>query len=1388
MKEDTEGDTSIHATPADLLASPFDCRLPLISVLAHVFSQAIAYAHITHQEALNVITFMLSIHPIHLHEQLFTTFLHLGVLEAVPQTSYFRVAAFHTAHGIFTPITSCYSPTCLPRLPSCYAPTCPNRQHLHHSSLAKPTHSWLQQIPRHILEKSYRHELMRQAAIVDLLRMEQNYLADLKVLDTVYAPAILTTNTLTATYRISFFNLLFGNHEDIIKMHQQFCLDVLHAGQQPNQVLFHHIGKLIYAHVHQVFDTYVYYTANHIKAAYALRMERRRNHAFDQWLDTLDGSSSTRRLDLSHFLTLPTLWIGKFRMLVGAILKRTPATFTIDHAELLDCLGLLHDLLTTMNDAANQATLDTRRVHVMTTLSEALDASLWSLTCIEAHQAVFPHAAILEKDGHAGFRQQPTFTPTSVSSASLMACHVFLFDHMLFIAQPKTSTASSTKASTMLPITTLPNTSASTAGQSSQTVLPTGDPSPSLPGDTKSKPSSALPPSTATIAKSGPSHISNLMDDYVLVTKPIPLSALLFSEDLVRPMPPTTPCPVAPSEAARASAKTQPPSPDPDSQSPLIQRLSRHVSTRLSSLKKRPSFLSHASPVGPVPVSSKSTPVPHASDPVFASQKRITRNRRSYTNDPFMTMPTHLSSKFTSHKAKPAFAGCEPTRAPSSPTPSLAPDDLVSSLSSMSKKQHLLASSSKLRQRLRASMRWSSGPVYTYQQHTSTILLESLSSTGQPPLLPRRRLSVPELSNFSSSTHHPSPSLSVHHPGSATPNPGTPPRTRQTHHAFTLPSMKARPVSVYVTSPNTPLSSASETDGPLDQPQAPARHDLLHPHRHSAHLLNDIHHHISFAMSTPTASPTPSTNASRASSISDIAINSVDDLTTCQLQFCHAAWTDTTYQLTFDSPVERQEWYDTIQHLRALHHQPCTLIPLWEQPQPPPEPLDPPIDHPPLVLDLSPPTQPTMTSSCSTQRRSNNTNQRSFHRLSSVVSSLTTALPNPVSPKFTKASWSPVHCALPFETSQGEKMMALGTQNGVWIGMQQGMSGTEASHGLVRVMPIQGCHRLVLLDRTLVAMSKTTTDKCLLAAYPLDADPDRTLDSISTTSDLDDSPFKKPHQSHHRFHRLHSYQSAKKWYMVKRSGVIAMVVGNLYQQPVLIYLASYGDHVMVVVAVSKKGSGDAPQFKKVKEYLVNLKDPSQVYLHDNFIYVQSSKHGVVRMQPSRRRESRVQWESIYQGPCLRYVHLAPDHGLVVTTTSAHPVVLAMPPSTSDSSAASSVSGVAGTIHKKPLQSFDFEARIYSVSLVYPYLIAFGLTLVEVWDAEKATLLQVIHQPRLSCLCDTSLCTTEDKPPVILVGPAGKKKHGDAEQPYQIYQLDVTDTRHSPSHLYSLLES
>ncbi|CAO3589319.1 unnamed protein product [Absidia cylindrospora] len=943
--------------------------------------------------------------------------------------------------------------------------------------------------------------------------MEQSYLADLHILDEIYSKPLLSSSCVPESYCDSFHMLLFGNYQLLSKLHQHFCIELVQHCQNTNQILFGKVGNTIQQHIQNLVDPYIQYTGNHIRSSYALRMERRRNPSFCRFVDSQNGQPRTRRLSLGHFLSAPTLWIGKYRMLVEALAKRS-SELPEDKAVLQQCVISLQNLLSKMNQAATDAGHDTRRAHVTACLALSIPSYYSLLTDTTAgwsHQWIFPYDAKLLHEGKM-WLQRSTVSP--LPTTTMIQCHAFLFDHMLFIAQAE--------------------------------------------------------------------KMIDGMEEYTLVGKPIPLAAFVWMDD----------------EQYNHYSTS----------SPLIHRLSRQLSSKLSvkpstiwsTIRRTPSTTFQSPPPIDTLSSSKSTPV---------------------VSPQMSPSPAHQS----------------------------------------------LGSASRLRRRLRTN-RWSSGPVYTHSSsaiHTLTV--------PSPDQQLNRRQSVPELSFYNNTTEN-----NVNH---AKPN------------GQNTISGK-RKISI---SPLTPIENGKRSSS-------------------------------SYSSTTTTTTTTTTSSSSSSSSSSQTASHDTnarettpplgpgDNKSRC-IQFAHSGSIETPYMLEFDDTQSCQLWRDAINTALSLIQPQYSLSPIWEQ-----------------ASRISP------KKLAQAQQRDE---ASSFKRLSSSpwssISTSTTSPPVSSSSTVTPRRKSDpdedlhniqIHCAFPYSTSNGDRMIALGTQNGVWVGSEHELTGTDTvtdDVGLTQIIPTHPCHRLVMINGMLVAMTHNPKHKYSLVAYPL-------LDS--NTGDENQKQQGKTQEG---------AAPEKKWCVVKRDWVISMAVGRLYQQTVLVYLTRYGAHILAVVAIPRT---HAPWFRKVKEYTVRLKDANNISIHDNALYIQSNKYGVESIVPSRKRETSVHWQNISRSPCIAYIPLSTGHGLV-TSSGIWRVNL---PSSSTSSATlyTSNNGTAtASTCNDPTQRnnvplFEFESRMSSASLDYPFVIAFGLSLIEVWNIELNKLVQIFHSPNLGLLYDSDQAMIDSK--------------------------------------------
>ncbi|CAO3623866.1 unnamed protein product [Cunninghamella blakesleeana] len=1186
---------------------------PFLSQLAKVFVKSFAYAHVTRKEALNIIGFMLSNYPTTVHEQLLETFIQLKLLQHIPSSIYYRILSTDI-NGVFTPILQCYSHTCNSRnvRQSCYSPTCSQK---YISEFKQTTNSWLEHIPKNILEKTHRHEILRQAALADLLRMEQTYVSDLNILENVFAKPLLKSTCINENYRITFQKLLFGNYKSILKAHLQFIKILIQQSQKKNYIFFENVGKIISEHIDTIIEPYIIYTGNHIHSTYVLKKEIQRNSAFALFLELTIHSSNTRRLDISHFLTAPTLYIGKFRMLVEAIVKRTPSA-SEDLPILKNCVSTLHNLLLKMNETATEAGYMARRTQVMTSLINSPSARLFG-----CNKASFPPHVKLLCEGKINLHRSNLY---GLSTSSTVPCQAFLFDHMLFLTQSK---------------------------------------------------------------------MNNNLEDYTLITKPIPLAAMICLNE----------------ENLHLSQL-----------SPflLIHRLSRHVASKLAN--------------------------------------RSSGFKNNYNNN---NNSSPLLSPSTSTPVDTIFSKELGTRSMTS------------------------VSSSRFRQRLRASVRLSS-PVYT------------LSS---PQIALKKQQSVPELSLFNNNCNENIKNNGNDHCNSNISSKNSSNESIPTSLRITSMDDSTEDKISSITSANKNENENDEDDDCLlenikltyKSPQTKRSISFC-----GNSTSNKTNYRSSFiAGSTTSSSFTPfnrsrSSSSASASSSNNITListtnnnNNIDEnkniiKSSSSIYFIHAGSMDTIFGLEFYDVDEYQYWKDQIQEqLQSSLQSPFSLNSIWQMND----------DQFKCFASLKNNSSSKIQKKISFKKYSNSfsslplspsasTSTVSFHKHSLSSSKLALKL----SHHDEVSNTIEIYCALPYESIYEEKMIALGTKDGVWIGLQQNIENdnvTETSinskHGFIKIISLEQCHRLVLIEGMLLVMSYDSKSKYMLVAYPL-------LENDDYRDILVGS------QSEERKSKMCTLK--KRWVTVKRDHVISMVVGKLYHQTVLVYLAEYGPHLLAVVAVPKRSQ--AAWFKKVKEYNVCLKDANQIFLHNNTIYIQSNKYGVVSLVPSLKRETSVNWKTIIESACINYVPISNDYGLAITSNNATPIKASStsgssspPPSPPSSpSSPSSNDNMEGSLFKKPLP-LNFETQISFVSMSYPYLLAFSSTLIEIWNIETAKLVQVIQPPYVNCLYDSSKSivfnnkTTQEKEqnqPTILLGPASvdtlSNKNNNNPASFQIYQL------------------
>ncbi|CAO3635320.1 unnamed protein product [Mucor hiemalis] len=177
-------------------------------------------------------------------------------------------------------------------------------------------------------------------------------------------------------------------------------------------------------HVINLIEPYIQYASYHVKAIYCMTTEYKSNPQFAKFLSAQDALKCTRRLGLRHYLTSPTLWIGKLKLMVEAILKNTEDD--ADQLSLKASLAILHDTLCRMNSCARLSPEDFRFEELSTSIYTMVNTELQLLPIPENSKLLGEEEVWLARSTHP---LQPTF------------CHIFLFSHALILTHPRITNA-----------------------------------------------------------------------------------------------------------------------------------------------------------------------------------------------------------------------------------------------------------------------------------------------------------------------------------------------------------------------------------------------------------------------------------------------------------------------------------------------------------------------------------------------------------------------------------------------------------------------------------------------------------------------------------------------------------------------------------------------------------------------------------------------------------------------------------------------------------------------------------------------------------------------------------------------------------------------------------
>ncbi|CAO3688875.1 unnamed protein product [Rhizopus microsporus] len=343
-------------------------------------------------------------------------------------------------HGVYTPLTRCYSISCLPGQSECYSPLCPNRllqqpeniqQKLvapsvgssvsHDTSISR---AWSAGVSKEILMSLPKNEISRQEAIHELIYTEEDYVRDLRLLDELYVKELLNAQCIEESRRQEFCDKVFNNYKDILNIHKELCDDLkdhqaycqsISAIGSVNQV-----GDIFLRHVNRFQDAYLRYGPQVVLAEYEAKREAETNMLFQNFIREKEKRAESRRLPFRHFIILPVTRLQRYSLLLDAVLKKTPED-NPDKVHIATCIDIIKGVATKVDEA----TVETKN----------------TLRIYEINQRIRfkpgePHELDLLKPGRKLIKEG-VLTRKSHLVVETIELRVFLFDHLLLMTKEK---------------------------------------------------------------------------------------------------------------------------------------------------------------------------------------------------------------------------------------------------------------------------------------------------------------------------------------------------------------------------------------------------------------------------------------------------------------------------------------------------------------------------------------------------------------------------------------------------------------------------------------------------------------------------------------------------------------------------------------------------------------------------------------------------------------------------------------------------------------------------------------------------------------------------------------------------------------------------------------
>lgn len=242
--------------------------------------------------------------------------------------------------GVFTSLTTCYSPTCaLSDGMSCYAPSCPRAARGFDKPASEaaatapaPSRAWVEIVPPSLVEALPSAEVKRQNAIFEFVEKEDMFVRDLRLLASwathlehlaqPTAGGSAQDVPLRGAALVDFVRDVFGHVAPLLERIEVF-VQQLHERQREEGPVIQTIGDVVVQAALEWATTYTAYVAHYPFALARLKTEAASNARLQRFLDDCRRDPAAGRHPLDSFLFRPPARLQRYHLHLESILKHT---------------------------------------------------------------------------------------------------------------------------------------------------------------------------------------------------------------------------------------------------------------------------------------------------------------------------------------------------------------------------------------------------------------------------------------------------------------------------------------------------------------------------------------------------------------------------------------------------------------------------------------------------------------------------------------------------------------------------------------------------------------------------------------------------------------------------------------------------------------------------------------------------------------------------------------------------------------------------------------------------------------------------------------------------------------------------------------------------------